>query len=229
MSKPQVLISNRSLWVMMMLMLLCSAPHAAQAENATGRLTLSPSTGSYVVGSTYTIAVTVDSGAADVNAVQADLIYNPALLELVGIDTRSSAFDRKAIETGGDGKVSIVRTKQQTALTGSQLVGSVTFKVLAKSGNAVISFAPTSSIEESTTNRTIWDTNQFGGRYTMKAIGPVTHSSTNPSLETQPAKSVAEPKLTQKPLSTFDSNLLWYAALMVLIFIFAAIRATKSR
>jgi hypothetical protein len=157
-------------------------PQALHAENGLGTLTISPSSGSYVAGSTFTVAIQENSGQTMVNAVQADLSYDPSLLEFLDIDSSSSAFDIKALQVGGGGKVSLARAKLGSPLTGNQLIGSVTFKVIGSSGPAAINFMPSSSLLSSTSNTTIWNGIGTGASYALAATGQVTHSA--PSLST---------------------------------------------
>lgn len=159
------------------LAILWLAPQAVQAEDTSGTFTLSPPSGSYTVGSTFTVAVQENSGETAVNAVQADLSYDPSRLEFLDIDASSSAFDIKALQVGGGGKVSIARAKLGSPLMGSQLVGSVTFKVLGNSGSTAINFLPSSSLLSSTSNKTIWNGVGTGAIYTLTATGQITHSS----------------------------------------------------
>ncbi|HUC20437.1 MAG TPA: cohesin domain-containing protein, partial [Candidatus Polarisedimenticolaceae bacterium] len=115
---------KRRFFFVLLCALLGLAPQGIHAAAKNGSLSISPSSGNYVIGSTFTVAVNEDSGQGAVNAVQADLSYDPAQLEFVGIDTGSSAFDIRAVESGGSGKVSMVRAKLHAPLNGNQLVGS---------------------------------------------------------------------------------------------------------
>ncbi len=148
------------------LLLLQLSPSAFAAGSAT--LTLSPSSGSYTKSKTLTVTVHENSGSTEVNAIEADLGYDKAKLQFVSIDTSSSAFDLSFIASGGSGSVQIVRAKSSTSVTGDQIVGSVTFKVLAGSGTTSISFRDSSQIVQTNPTQDVWDHDTSGGTYTLK-------------------------------------------------------------
>ncbi len=158
--------------------LIVCMPHPGQAATRTGIFTLSPSSGTYTKGSTFTVAIKEDSGTIAVNAVQAGLTYNPLHLELLSIDTASSAFNIRAVEMGGQGKLRIVRAKLPSPLTGNQLVGSATFKVLASTGATALSFDSASAIEQANPNQNIWNGALAGGNFSLRPGGQATHSTT---------------------------------------------------
>ena len=59
---------------------------------ASANLSLIPASGSHIKGIDFPMSVTVDSGGASINAVQADLTFNNAILAVSSIDTSSSIF-----------------------------------------------------------------------------------------------------------------------------------------
>src|SRR4051812_4159260 len=91
---------------------------------ASGAATLSVVPSSMIVNNntTFTVNVREDSGAATVNAVQANLTYPAASLELISIDTTTSAFPLEAQSTGGNGSISLARATNggAPAVTGNQ-------------------------------------------------------------------------------------------------------------
>ncbi|MDP3963858.1 MAG: cohesin domain-containing protein [bacterium] len=64
--------------------------HVASGAGAT--LYISPASGSYAVGRTFTVAVRVDTAGQAINAGEAALSYNPDVLEAVSISTEGSIF-----------------------------------------------------------------------------------------------------------------------------------------
>jgi len=105
---------------------------------ASASLSLSPSASSVVNGSSVTVSIYENSGSEPVNAVQANFSYSASLLQFVSINN-AAAFPVAAQSTGGSGSVAIARAAY-TPVTGSQLVASVSFKAIASSGTATLSF-----------------------------------------------------------------------------------------
>lgn len=56
-------------------------------------LYLTPSTGTYKVGSTFSVAVKVNSGGVAVNAAEGNLTFNPDKIQVVGLSKSGSIFD----------------------------------------------------------------------------------------------------------------------------------------
>ncbi len=165
----------------------------------TAKFSLSPASGTYKKGNSLIVTISETSDPADgVNTVEADLIYDQAKLHFDSIDTSQSAFDLSAVTTGGSGKVSIVRAKQNSTLTGTQTVASVKFTVLAGSGSTAISFdgrCQYNSNNQLTTGCSriirpsdftdIWDGNTKGGTYTLTGT-TTTPTTTKKTTTTTP-------------------------------------------
>jgi hypothetical protein len=115
----------------------------SSAKAASATLYLSPSSGTVAIGDTFSVDVYEDSGSQDVNAVQADLTYNQSVLQYISV-TSSSAFSISAATSGGGGSVHIDRGAIP-AVTGAQLVATVTFKGIA-GGTSNINFAGSSRV-----------------------------------------------------------------------------------
>jgi hypothetical protein len=115
----------------------------SSAKAASATMYLSPSSGTVAIGDTFSVDVYEDSGSQDVNAVQADLTYNQSVLQYISV-TSSSAFSINAATSGGNGSVHIDRGALP-AVTGAQLVATVTFKGLS-GGTSNINFAGTSRV-----------------------------------------------------------------------------------
>ena len=105
---------------------------------------LSPSTASPYVGSTFDVRVYEQSGTAAVNAVQANILVPAGRLSYVRTDTSGSGFDLGVPTTLKNGSLDISAGSTK-ALTGQQLVATVTFKALA-AGSTAINFGAGSSI-----------------------------------------------------------------------------------
>lgn len=154
---------------------------------------LTPATGTYTVGNTFTVTIRENSSTA-VNAAQADLGYS-SNLEFVSIDGAGSAFGIDASSTGGGGSVSISRGNI-AAVSGDQLISKVTFKVIG-AGAASITMLPSSEVLSSTTNQNV-ATTRNGGSYT--AAGAATPSPTpTPTPAATPTSPTPTPTPTTKP------------------------------
>jgi hypothetical protein len=112
--------------------------HAA-GGNLTGRLYLTPSSGSYSVGGQVVVQIREDSGATEVNAVQVNMAYPDSLLEYVSTSTAGGAFGLTLSSTGGAGAVNLSVGTLPPPITGDKLVATITFNVLA-AGTAVLKF-----------------------------------------------------------------------------------------
>jgi hypothetical protein len=118
---------------------------------ANNTMYLTPASGSYTVGSTVTVAVRENSGSTDVNAVEADLSYNSTDLQYLSSDFSTSAFEISATSSGGSGVVSMARGTTNASLSGDQLIGNLSFKVLA-AGTGTVTFTTTSGVASNGTN-----------------------------------------------------------------------------
>ncbi len=110
----------------------------AQAGGAT--MALTPASGSFPAGKTFTVTVTIDS-TDSFNAANATLTYDPTVLTATGISKNGSAFSLWAGEPASDNdKGTVTFDGGNTApLSGKKTVVSVTFKGL-KEGTADIAF-----------------------------------------------------------------------------------------
>ncbi len=118
-------------------------PGLASAAGASISLTANKST--VPAGGSVIIAIYMNGGGTGINAVQADLSYPASKLQYVGFSANGSAFEIGAASGGGDGSATIARGSV-SAVSGSGLVGTVTFKALAGSGSANIALAGSSSL-----------------------------------------------------------------------------------
>lgn len=96
-------------------------------------------------GSSLVVAVYINGGGTPINAIQVDLNYPTSKLQYVGVNFSGGAFEIGAAAGGGNGAVSIARGTTST-ISGSALVGTVTFKALASSGSATIGVSSSSSL-----------------------------------------------------------------------------------
>src|ERR1039458_219230 len=142
MNKLLTMIKNRApnLFVGgLMVAVLTSAALYIGTSTATGvnSLSLSPSSGSYNIGTTFTINIYETSGTA-INAAEADLIYNASQLQYVSSST-AGAFANYVSPTSTAGEFTISGASGGAGLTGTNLIGTVTFKALTGSSAAASS------------------------------------------------------------------------------------------
>ena len=153
------------------------ASHAA----GTGVLSLSPSSGSYVVGSNVAVQIRADSKTDLVNAVQASLTYDAAKLQYVSIAEGTAFPTVAATSTGTSGVIRLARaTLPGAEVSGSNLVATVTFKVLGNTGTTNVSFdSAFSYIVRSSDNADVLGTTN-GAAFTMRLPAP-TISAVSPT------------------------------------------------
>jgi hypothetical protein len=145
---------------------------------------LTPASQSFGPSTTFTIQLRENSGATPVNAIQANLSYPASLVNFVSIDATASAFATQAQNSGGAGVVNIARGTCGgcAALTGDQLVATLTFQTKTTSGTAAVPFTAGTALINSNTNQDILGSlaNTQGGSYTIGATLPAV-SVTSPA------------------------------------------------
>jgi chitodextrinase len=109
------------------------------AATGIGTLTLSPSSSTVALGSTFTVTVSENSSTTATKTVQANMTYS-SNLQFVSVDYSTSAFGTQAQSTTGNGVVQIARAST-TDLTGSQILGVITFKAIS-AGTGTVNFDP---------------------------------------------------------------------------------------
>ncbi|MGB4758691.1 MAG: cohesin domain-containing protein [Candidatus Saccharimonadales bacterium] len=135
------------------------------AGNTGAKLYLTPVSGSYTVGNNVVLAVREDSLAAPVNGVQANLTYPASLLQFQSANNTGSGFTLMLQNTGGGGTVQLGVGLLGDSLTGDQLVGTITFTVLA-AGSAQVSINSTSEVTSADDASNVCR-RRFGARYTL--------------------------------------------------------------
>ncbi len=154
------------------------APAAYAAGTAT--MSLSPASGAFYKGHALSVKVYENSGGDTINAVQANLTYNPSQLKYVGYSDSSAMNIEAENPSGNNGSLHFARGTI-TAVTGTQEVVVVNFEVVDASGTATISFASGTSVVRSTDNKPE-DLTLTKGTYTLK-----TTSTTSPAPSPSPS------------------------------------------
>jgi hypothetical protein len=179
-------------------------PSHAATSGAT--LSVTPTGGTYTVGSTVAVSIYEDSGTDAVSTIQADLTYPSNILAYASVDNSGSQFtDISPPPTVGGGVVSVARGGI-TAQTGTQKVVTVDFTVL-QAGSASVAFASSSQIYRDSDLANIY-AGGTGGTYTARAAvttPPVTTPvATPPPPTTTPITTTktATPTTTYTPKGT---------------------------
>jgi hypothetical protein len=140
-----------------------------QPVKATPNLSLSPSSQTVQSGSTLTVQIWEDSGLSTINAVQANLAYPISKLNLVKIDSTSTAFGVEAQSSGGNGVINIARGST-TPLSGKQLVATLNFTPLTSTSKqrstASVTFTTGTALLSDVTNLDILAAT-YGGSYSL--------------------------------------------------------------
>ncbi len=123
-------------------LLFLSTPFAVYAQAAAGGATLSisPASGTFNVGKTFTVTVVVDS-TQGFNSANATISFDPTLLSATAVSKANSAFSLWAVEPSSDNTKGTVSFEggNTTPLTGKKTLLSATFKAL-KEGKADLAF-----------------------------------------------------------------------------------------
>ena len=138
------------------LFILTGAYLTNQLFAATGSIRFVPTTSNVNIGSTVQVAIWENSGTDAINAVQADVVYDPTKLQYVGVSEVGSAFTIVAATQTSSGAVSIARGRAggMAPVTGDQLVTTLTFKALS-AGSTPLSFSSTSALVSSSANTNV--------------------------------------------------------------------------
>lgn len=163
---------------------------------ASASLYMAPSASSVVNGNTVTVYIHESSGSEPVNGVQANFSYPASLLQFVSINS-TSAFSIVAQNSGGGGSVAIARGAMP-AVSGDQVVASVSFKAIASSGTATLAFTSGSAVTSANSNTNIM-TSSPGTSITLKAPAPAPAPSPKPSPSPSPTPTPTPTKDTTAP------------------------------
>lgn len=181
-----------------------TAPRAFAAGDA--YFSISPSSGSYKVGNTFSVSVYETSNATDqTEGVQANLSYNSSLLQWQS-NTLGAFNAICGTNSGGSGSVNVACASTST-VSGTQLVVSINFKVLA-SGTASVSMVPgpgsTPTDIQNSTEQSVWNGALKSASFSLSAASTSSGStgtksnSTSSSGSTSPSPSPA-PKPAPSP------------------------------
>ena len=105
-------------------------------------LSLALTTPQVASGGTFTVSVHENSGAVPVNAVQANLAFDPTKLQYVSTDSTAAAFPLAAATVTAPGTLQLSRAVNggAPAVTGDKIVATITFRALMLAGTTRIDF-----------------------------------------------------------------------------------------
>lgn len=163
---------------------LCGLPSAAKAASAS--LYLSPSSGSFLVGSTFTVSIFLNTEGNNINVVWAELEFPPEILQITSPTTGESFVSQWAIPPNYSNEKGVISFKggvPEGIATSAGLVSSITFRANA-SGRAIIKFRDESKVLLNDGQGTDILTNKINGQYQILVPapeGPQVFSSTHPN------------------------------------------------
>jgi len=142
-------------------------------------LVISPASGSFTAGQTFTATVRVVPGGASVNAVEAGLTFDPTKLSVVSVSKDGSIFSLWTTEptfSNSAGTVSFGGGATTPFTTTSNLV-NVTFRAVAD-GSGAVNFASGASVLAADGRGTDVFKNATGATYTVAAAATPTPTPT---------------------------------------------------
>lgn len=142
-----------------------------------------PDGGSADTTNTFSTQVRINSDTTPVNAIESEVIFNPALVEVVDVDYSGTAFTIQAEETRGSGFLKMVRGVP-TPVSGDRLIATITFRgVTTAEQSATVSFATSSKVISATTNFDILETRGTATIFVQAtATSPTPTATVTPTL-----------------------------------------------
>ena len=140
-------------------------------KGANGSLYLSPSSGTYTVGNTFSVAVVVNTGGVSINAAQGTLTFSPDKLSVTGISKGGSVFSLWTAEptySNSSGTIGFGGGIPNPGYTGaSGKIFTITFKARV-SGTAKVNWSSGAVLANDGKGTNIL-TSMGGGNYTLTA------------------------------------------------------------
>jgi chitodextrinase len=185
--------------------------HASLVGNTSSAvLTLSPQTGTYNIGDTFTININANTAGKNITAVASYLKYNPTILQAISTDITGSPFTVNFENTidATNGKIKITQAAPAPGVnTTNGLIAKINFKTLKASNPSSdnITFDFTSNLTNESNVLDGTGTDFLSGVYNAKiTVGsPVVSDTTTPSVPSG---------LSASAVSTSQINLSWDAS-----------------
>lgn len=181
---------------------------AAMAEAAT--MSVSPGTGVYATGATFTVKVNVNSSGKSINAAEGTLSFNPSELSVVSVSRGSSIFNLWVGEPSFSNSAGTISFSGglPSGYTGSNgNIMSITFR--AKGSGAVkVNFSSGSVLANDGAGTNVL-TSMSGGTFTINAAAPTPEAEEVVVEYVAPANTPGAPKITS---STHGDSNAWHTA-----------------
>jgi Cohesin domain len=181
---------------------------ATVADAAT--MSLSPGTGVYASGATFTVRVSVNSSGKSINAAEGTISFNPSELSVVSVSRSGSIFNLWVAEpsfSNGAGTVSFSGGLPAGYTGSSGNIMSITFRAKG-SGASKVSFANGSVLANDGMGTNVL-TSMSGGTFTINAAAPTPEAEEVVVEYVAPANTPAAPKVTS---STHGDQNVWHTA-----------------
>lgn len=158
-------------------------------------------------GGSLIVALYMNGGGTPINAMQLDLTFPASKLQYIGFSAGGSAFEIAASNSGGDGFASIARGTTGS-VSGSGLIGTVTFKALASSGSAAINVAGSSALVNANDNSSV----PYASYGVSVNFGAVAAAPAAAAPAPEPVKDTTAPVITlikNKAVTPFSASVTW--------------------
>jgi hypothetical protein len=182
-------------------MLLFSITSIALAAD----ITVAPATGSYTPGQTFTVAVRVAPAGASVNAVEASLKFNPAVLSVVSLSKDGSVFSLWTTEptfSNTAGTISFGGGSPSPFTAQSNLL-NVTFRAVA-AGSGALTISTASVLAADGKGTDVYKTGS-GATFTVGAATVTPPPTPTPTETPKPVAETPKPT-TDKTASSSNSS-----------------------
>ena len=148
---------------------------------------ISPSTGSYAVGQTFTATVKVAPNGSNVNAVEAALKFDPKKLSVVSISKEGSAFSLWTTEPTFSNSAGTVTLGggSPTPFTAQSSLVNITFRTVAE-GAAAVTFSSASVLAADGRGTDVFSKSTPGSFTVTAATVPTTPTPSTPTPEETP-------------------------------------------
>ncbi len=177
-------------------------------------LSISPSTGSYSVGQTFTATIKVMPDGVNINSVEASLAFNPAVLSVVSVNKTDSAFSfwtTEPIFSNSAGTIKFDGGSLSPITTSSNLL-AITFRTLVE-GIGSISFTETSIFEVDSRSTAVYSSVDQASYTVSSSQSPVPSLSSPPAADDDSDETIDFGDSPRAPLiesSTFLDPDTWY-------------------
>lgn len=189
MSRRLTAILSTAVAVLSLVLAVTPAPVQA-AGNAT--ISLTPVTSTQTLDSQFEVSLYSNSGDEPVNVIQAEVSYDPASLEYVGVNGKDSAFEKEIKTVASDGKITLLRyrTPGSDPVTGKQLITKLVFKALVDAGSTKVSSGPSSRVVRAGNAIDIWDKVTTSSTISFTLGSPTSSTTKTPSTDSSDANNL---------------------------------------